>query len=75
MHFVVLAITAPPRRPNETTPGSTFRWRGHGWITDALDALEGPILIDWCHTNEAGARAVAERIYERVKPTLTGIKH
>lgn len=40
-------------------------------ITDALDGLEGPIMIDWCHTNEAGARAVAEAIYTRVKPTLT----
>jgi lysophospholipase L1-like esterase len=39
-------------------------------ITDALDRVDGPVMVDWCHTNESGAGAVAATIYERVKPLL-----
>jgi lysophospholipase L1-like esterase len=39
-------------------------------ITDAFDSVDGPVMVDWCHTNEAGARAVAEAIFSHVEPVL-----
>jgi lysophospholipase L1-like esterase len=39
-------------------------------ISDALDHLSGPILSDIVHTNERGARAVAEAMYRRLEPQL-----
>ncbi len=50
---------------------ATARLRGGTHvITGALDELDGPTMIDWCHTDEDGARAVATAIYERVRPLL-----
>jgi lysophospholipase L1-like esterase len=40
-------------------------------ITDALDGVGEPVLVDWCHTNESGARAVAQAIYAQVEPILS----
>jgi lysophospholipase L1-like esterase len=37
-------------------------------ISDAYDDVDGPVLSDYVHTNEAGARAVAEAMY----PHLAG---
>lgn len=34
-------------------------------LTDALDDHDGPTFFDWAHTNEAGARVVAEAMWER----------
>ena len=39
-------------------------------ISDALDHLSGPILSDNVHTNERGARAVAEAMYRHLEPQL-----
>ena len=39
-------------------------------LSDALDGVEQPVFYDFVHTNEAGARAVARAMYERLKPTL-----
>jgi hypothetical protein len=42
-------------------------------ITDlgaSLDGLRQPVMFDVVHTNEAGARAVAEQLYERLRPEL-----
>ena len=39
-------------------------------ITDAFDTANGPVMIDWCHTGERGARAVAEAIYRNIRPRL-----
>ena len=39
-------------------------------LGDTYDDLDGPILNDQVHTNEAGARAVAEAIYPPVRERL-----
>jgi hypothetical protein len=39
-------------------------------LSDALDGVAQPVFYDFVHTNEAGARAVARAMYERLKPTL-----
>jgi hypothetical protein len=36
----------------------------------ALDATDQPVMWDFVHTNELGARLVAESMYEHLKPTL-----
>ena len=40
-------------------------------ITDAYDDVEGDIFIDGGHTNEVGAEAVAEEIYDWIEPQLS----
>lgn len=40
-------------------------------IADALDGVTEPVMIDHFHTNELGARIVAERIFAEIEPTLT----
>jgi lysophospholipase L1-like esterase len=40
-------------------------------VGDALDPVRSPVMYDFVHTNEAGARAVARRLYEDLKPRLT----
>ena len=42
-------------------------------ISDALDHLSGPILSDNVHTNERGARAVAEAMYRHLAPELESL--
>jgi lysophospholipase L1-like esterase len=49
----------------ERVQGKTHR------ITDALDGVEEPVLVDWCHTNESGAHAVAQAIFAQVEPILS----
>jgi lysophospholipase L1-like esterase len=39
----------------------------------ALDGVRRPVMYDFVHTNEAGARAVAERIYAELRPTLRSL--
>jgi len=39
-------------------------------LTTALDGLEGPVLIDWCHTNEEGSRAIARAVYASLREKL-----
>ncbi len=39
-------------------------------LSTALDGERGPVMYDSAHTNEAGAKAVATAIYERVRPQL-----
>ena len=39
-------------------------------LGDALDGVPSPVLYDFVHTNEAGARAVAQRLYAELRPTL-----
>jgi lysophospholipase L1-like esterase len=39
-------------------------------IGDALDDVRNPVMYDFVHTNEAGARAVARRLYEELRPRL-----
>lgn len=34
-------------------------------LTDAMNAVDDPIYFDWAHTNELGARLVAEAMWER----------
>jgi hypothetical protein len=36
----------------------------------ALDGVRGPVMYDFVHTNEVGARAVARRLYAELRPTL-----
>jgi hypothetical protein len=36
--------------------------------------VEQPIFYDFVHTNEGGARAAAEAIYEHLKPTLLALQ-
>jgi lysophospholipase L1-like esterase len=43
-------------------------------ISDALDHLSGPILSDNVHTNERGARAVAEAMYRHLEPQLAELR-
>jgi lysophospholipase L1-like esterase len=40
-------------------------------LGDALDGVRSPVMYDFVHTNEAGARAVARRLYEELRPRLT----
>jgi lysophospholipase L1-like esterase len=40
-------------------------------VGDALDQVGSPVMYDFVHTNEAGARAVARRLYEDLRPRLT----
>lgn len=39
-------------------------------ITDAFDRADGPVLADISHTNEQGARLVAEAIYKHARSRL-----
>jgi hypothetical protein len=39
-------------------------------LGDALDATRKPVMYDFVHTNELGARKVAEALYERLRPAL-----
>jgi hypothetical protein len=39
-------------------------------LGDALDRVPAPVMYDFVHTNEAGARAVARRLYAELRPTL-----
>jgi lysophospholipase L1-like esterase len=44
-------------------------------VSDALDDVDVPVLWDWAHTNELGARTVAEAMYAHLAPEfdeLTG---
>ena len=39
----------------------------------AFDDVEGPVLADYVHTNEVGARAVAEAMYAELRPQLEAL--
>jgi lysophospholipase L1-like esterase len=39
-------------------------------LGDSLDDLTQPVMYDFVHTNEAGAAAIAEALYERLRPQL-----
>lgn len=39
-------------------------------VGDALDGVPGPVMYDFVHTNEAGADAVARRLYAELRPAL-----
>jgi hypothetical protein len=43
-------------------------------LSDALDGVEQPIFYDFVHTNEWGARAMAEAMYQHLKPTLLALQ-
>jgi len=40
-------------------------------LSDALDSVDTPVMIDPVHTNELGAQLVAERIFDEIESTLT----
>ena len=42
-------------------------------VLPALDGSDGPVFMDGVHTNEAGARQVAEDLYGELEPTLAGL--
>lgn len=39
-------------------------------LGDALDGVRRPVMYDFVHTNEDGARVVARALYERLQPVL-----
>jgi hypothetical protein len=39
-------------------------------LSTAWDGTDKPVMYDFVHSNELGARIVAERIYQRIKPQL-----
>jgi hypothetical protein len=39
-------------------------------LSAVLDAAGAPVMYDFVHTNEDGARMVARALYERLRPTL-----
>jgi hypothetical protein len=39
-------------------------------LSDALDPVGAPVMYDYVHTNERGAKVVARALYERLAPTL-----
>lgn len=39
-------------------------------LSEGLDGVEEPVMYDFVHTNEAGAKAMAQVIYRRLRPTL-----
>jgi hypothetical protein len=41
-----------------------------GDLGGSLDRVREPVLYDFVHTNELGARTVAEELYRRLRPTL-----
>lgn len=43
-------------------------------IAGALDSVREPVMYDFVHTNERGARAIAEAIYRRLRPQLRAIE-
>lgn len=43
-------------------------------LSDVLDAPDEPIYLDSTHTNEQGARLVAEAIYRDLRPTLRQLR-
>jgi lysophospholipase L1-like esterase len=60
----VRTTVAMIRRTRESLPPGIID------VSDALDHLSGPILSDNVHTNEKGARAVAEAMYAHLEPEL-----
>jgi lysophospholipase L1-like esterase len=42
-------------------------------LGDVLDGVEEPVYLDVVHTNEDGARIVAEALYERLEPRLRAL--
>jgi hypothetical protein len=39
-------------------------------LSGALDGMKAPVMYDVVHTNEVGARRLAEALYARLRPTL-----
>ena len=39
-------------------------------LLDALDTLEGPVMLDPAHVNETGNRAIAEALFTHLEPRL-----
>ena len=39
-------------------------------VSDALDELDAPVYLDWCHTNEVGSKLVADAMYEELGPLI-----
>jgi hypothetical protein len=39
-------------------------------LSTALDGVSAPVMYDLAHTNELGARAIAESLYRELRPTL-----
>jgi lysophospholipase L1-like esterase len=58
------AMTALSARARRALPAGVVD------VSDALDPLSGSILSDSVHTNERGARAVAEAMFEHLAPDL-----
>ena len=44
-------------------------------LSDALNGVRAPVMIDYEHTNELGASEVATAIYRYLKPVLTDSLH
>lgn len=42
-------------------------------IGDALDDVQEPVMYDFHHTNELGAKVIARAIYEQLKPQLLAL--
>jgi hypothetical protein len=42
-------------------------------VSDALDAVREPIMYDWVHTNELGAKVVAGALFKRLEPQLRAL--
>jgi hypothetical protein len=43
-------------------------------IADGLDELQEPVMYDFVHTNERGAREVARLLYRRMRPQLRALE-
>ncbi len=39
-------------------------------LSDSLDGVDAPLMYDFVHTNEPGARVIAKAMYERLRPQL-----
>lgn len=42
-------------------------------LTHALDDVRVPVFLDWGHTNELGARVVAQAMYDDLRPDLESL--
>lgn len=60
-----------------TTAGEAARAGLHDSVidlSDVLDKVDDPVMYDFVHTNEQGARIVAEALYNHLKPTLVDLQ-
>jgi hypothetical protein len=42
-------------------------------LSESLDGVRKPVMYDFVHTNEVGARVIARALYERLRPRLLAL--